>query len=144
MTSETLFERPKQRTFLDDLPWSEFIDPLHGWVRSGRRPVVRRTTDVDYPGAHMRVRRLRGPASEYECQDRGLPATEWSYNHNDPNEWQGWHPTKCVWLPCGQPEFYSPRCKKCHARFDGPPPRERFHAPRWVQVPLWRGDLPGD
>src|SRR6185312_13162813 len=25
MTSETLFERPKRRTFLDDLPWSEFI-----------------------------------------------------------------------------------------------------------------------
>lgn len=63
--------------------------------------------------AHQRVKNLWGPANQYPCIDCSDPAAEWSYDHMDPAE-----------LPSRSgpyslhPEFYAPRCVKCHRRFD--------------------------
>ena len=45
-------------------------------VRQGR---PHKGSTVGYDGAHMRVKRLRGQASQYPCADCGKPASEWSY-----------------------------------------------------------------
>lgn len=74
--------------------------------------------EVNYSTIHQRLKRDRGPASDYECVDCGAEAKHWSYNHQDPAERvdQGYRGYD---LPFSiDPNFYEPRCAKCHKAFD--------------------------
>lgn len=67
----------------------------------------------NYQGAHKRVWRAFGKASEFTCVECGAPAAEWAYDHEDPDElvWRG--------LPYSASIYhYVPMCKPCHTRFD--------------------------
>lgn len=71
---------------------------------------------VSYAGAHRRVYRDRGRASLHGCEC-GAPATQWAYDHADPNERAeltpgGWR-TYSV-----NPDHYQPMCTPCHKRAD--------------------------
>lgn len=80
-----------------------------------RRPFVKpEREDVSYSGAHMRLRKHRGSATSYVCAECGAPATQWAYNHADPDE--------CYQDGVGaysmDPAHYSPMCVPCHKRAD--------------------------
>lgn len=72
-----------------------------------------------YNAMHQRIKKAKGPASEYICVDCGDPATAWSYDHKDGGQyWQ-------VIPGCTEPvpysihmEHYQPRCASCHVRLD--------------------------
>lgn len=70
-----------------------------------------------YHGMHIRVRRVRGKASEYTCVDCGGPAEDWSWVHGCPDAVEqninGYTVTYCAHLDC-----FAPRDKKCHRRYD--------------------------
>lgn len=70
---------------------------------------------ITYIGAHCRLQRERGPATQHACIDCGAPAIEWSYNHSDPNELHDAR-RKCEYS--ADPGNYDPRCKSCHNRID--------------------------
>jgi hypothetical protein len=53
---------------------------------------------------HNRVKKARGPASDYRCIDCGGPAEDWSTADRSSND---------VWVR------FHPRCRKCHRRYDG-------------------------
>lgn len=69
---------------------------------------------VSTDGAHRRVRKARGPASDYPCVECGGPAKEWAYDHLDPDERH--HPHGPFSLKI---EHYQPMCVRCHRHFDG-------------------------
>jgi NAD-dependent SIR2 family protein deacetylase len=69
---------------------------------------------VGYVGLHDRIYRLRGKAKQHKCVDCGNQAEEWSYNYGDPNQLA--HPK--TGTPYGSPEYYDPRCRRCHQLFD--------------------------
>jgi hypothetical protein len=74
------------------------------WCSRGCSNRARLTQDaVGYGGAHHRVRRARGPASEYLCADCGEQAAHWSQVHG---------------MTGLEPEHYAPRCVSCHGRYD--------------------------
>lgn len=82
--------------------------------RSGPGVANWRGDQIGYKPAHARVKRLRGPASAHACEHCGAPATDWAYNHQDPNE-----RTAADGYPYStRPEFYIPLCKGCHKPFD--------------------------
>lgn len=67
-----------------------------------------------YGTAHYRVRRAKGVASSHTCLDCDDSATQWSYDHADPDE---------MMTPGGTPystksQHYHARCTPCHGRFD--------------------------
>lgn len=75
---------------------------------------------VGYTGAHERVRRLHGSASQYACPC-GAPATDWAYNHQDPNEVRGEVATRgkvTVLAWSLDPSFYDALCRWCHRARD--------------------------
>lgn len=94
---------------------------------------------VSYNAAHVRCRRLWGPASQYPCVHCGGNACDWAYDHSDPSELTGLPSAGAASLAVysAWPEFYMPLCKTCHATFDqssplGPPvDRPRDTRPRW-------------
>lgn len=70
--------------------------------------------DAGYYAMHDRVKRSRGTAKQHQCVDCGTQAQHWSYNHTDPRERVAEHLG-----PYGlSGEHYSPRCVRCHKRFD--------------------------
>lgn len=79
------------------------------------------TQRVSYRGAHRRVTRVRGKASEHTCVDCRKPAAHWSYDGHGAHEF-----TESVQQRCGtyllrysvDPSDYSPRCAPCHRIFD--------------------------
>jgi len=73
---------------------------------------------LSYNGAHQRVRRVKGRASQHACVDgRGRMARHWSYNHQDPK--QLWAIVTGFEVPYStNPDFYEPRCYQCHHSFD--------------------------
>lgn len=73
---------------------------------------------VSYRSAHARVYRAKGSASRQMCLDCGEQARHWSYTHNDPDAIVS---TEGVWkgvVYSLNPDFYVPRCVKCHKDFD--------------------------
>jgi len=77
-----------------------------------------RKKDVTYSGAHMRVRKARGSASECTCVDCGKQAIDWSYDRNDPAELVGLTSRGHETTYSADPAHYSPRCRSCHVVFD--------------------------
>ncbi|GAA3947974.1 hypothetical protein [Microbacterium soli] len=65
-------------------------------------------------GAHDRVKRMHGSASQHRCVDCGGLAAHWSYDHRDENERiddkRGPYSL--------DPAHYEARCVPCHKRFD--------------------------
>lgn len=74
---------------------------------------------VTYAGAHDRVKRKRGSASEHLCVDCGGQAEDWSYDNADRDEMVAAPGTWGAGMRYSQKiEHYQPRCTPCHARFD--------------------------
>lgn len=73
--------------------------------------------DVGYGGAHCRIYRARGNATEYPCVDCFDQAAQWSYRHGSERENTEWMDGKLVpYSP--DPMDYDPRCVPCHKAFD--------------------------
>ena len=76
---------------------------------------------VTYSGAHHRVRSAKGPASAQWCDHCDNRASEWAYDHEDPDErtqtvsFKGRAVTAAYSL---DPKHYLPLCHSCHTRFD--------------------------
>lgn len=68
----------------------------------------------EYQRAHRAVVKARGKAREYPCHECGLPALEWAYQHNDPDERRDSHGL----LFSLEPRSYEPMCRPCHHQFD--------------------------
>lgn len=72
--------------------------------------------EITYSGAHMRVIRERGPASQHLC-GCGRQAKDWSYDHKDPNEKiQQYQHKQLPFSP--DPAHYIPLCRFCHRKLD--------------------------
>ena len=71
------------------------------------------THTTSYIQAHRKVRKEKGPATDYLCVDCGDNAHEWSYDYSDPEP-----------LMSGTSAFsfdvfrYEPRCRICHDAFE--------------------------
>lgn len=72
-----------------------------------------------YEAFHTRLRRQLGSAAMQACVDCNDKAEEWSYNHLDPNEAlvESRSGRKLVRYSASA-EYYEPRCKSCHRKFD--------------------------
>jgi hypothetical protein len=70
---------------------------------------------VGYSGLHTRIRKNRGKAASYECEHCSSTATEWAYDHRDPDEC---HDDRSGLAYSLKPEHYMPLCKSCHVRLD--------------------------
>ncbi len=70
--------------------------------------------NATYEAAHQRVAAANGSARGYQCVDCGKAARHWSYNHDDPNE----RVNDRGYSYSVDAAFYSPRCVRCHKRFD--------------------------
>lgn len=77
-----------------------------------------RREDIGYSMAHDRVRTDRGRVQDHECVGCGQPAEHWSYDHSDPDELYAEGLSARPIAYSARPEHYSPRCVKCHKRFD--------------------------
>lgn len=69
---------------------------------------------IGYVGAHVRVRKQRGSASTYACRHCTKQATQWAYDHTDPNELVD--DRGCAYS--ANPGCYMPLCGSCHKLFD--------------------------
>lgn len=81
-----------------------------------------------YGYTHVKIRRLKGSASEHICIECGAPAEHWAYDHTDPDE------QTC---PKGRvystdPSHYQPMCRPCHATMDAGHRNLRLTSP-----PIW-------
>ena len=81
------------------------------------------TATITYGGAHMRVRRKRGPARDHPCVGCGQNATNWSYNHGEAmyeqeQAMKGSDGNVSVLRYHPNPSYYSPRCYQCHRQYD--------------------------
>lgn len=67
---------------------------------------------ASYTAVHQRLGRERGSARTHTCRC-GAPATDWAYQHNDPDERAS---------PYGpystNPDCYEPLCGRCHLALD--------------------------
>lgn len=74
-----------------------------------------RGDDIAYRTAHERLQKLKGPARQHNCIACSERAADWSYNYADPNEKTD---PKTGALYSANPDFYEPRCRRCHTAFD--------------------------
>lgn len=72
---------------------------------------------VKYLSLHDRIRNARGRASDHSCVSCGESACEWSYDGDDANELHEWVNGSYLAFSLNT-DAYSPRCRKCHRRFD--------------------------
>lgn len=101
----------------------------YGRLRRARAPKTVHapsTAACTYDTAHHRVARRRGSASDHQCVECGREACEWSYRGGAPTEQRGTRKRQrrgktyvlaAVW--CGDPSYYDPMCRECHAARDG-------------------------
>lgn len=89
-----------------------------GVTSCGNRSTHHRRDDIGYGMAHERVRADRGRVQLHDCIDCGNEAQQWSYDHADPDEMHAHHLSANPIAYSNNPEHYSPRCVKCHKRFD--------------------------
>lgn len=93
--------------------FKKYGDPLDAG-RVGKRP----QPVVDYLGAHKRVYRAKGKASDQPCHHCGDRATQWAYDHLDPAELIGVTRDAFAVRYSLDPVYYLPLCGPCHAKFD--------------------------
>lgn len=91
------------------------------------------TKPVSYQWAHSRTARVRGKASNQECEGCGREAQEWAYQGGSQYEVAGTYTkhkrgvsreVSSVWSP--HPDDYLPLCQRCHAEWDGKPYRTGY------------------
>lgn len=87
-----------------------------GWDLDSQKFIVikPRATVATYHAVHMRIKAVRGRASQYVCEC-GKPAEQWAYQHNDPNELtrEDGMPYSLEFYKC-----YEPMCRSCHGTLD--------------------------
>lgn len=90
-----------------------------GCLHRERSTARNRGADVTYETAHGRLARKRGPAAAHPCVDCGWPADDWSLRKRAPGVKTGvrWDGNPCTYSP--DPMDYEPRCRSCHAKYDG-------------------------
>lgn len=76
-----------------------------------------RGDNIGYSGIHMRVRSLRGPATQHHCRHCGDGAEQWAYDHGDSNERRDDEGR----LYSTETSHYMPLCVPCHRELDGLP-----------------------
>lgn len=95
--------------------------------------------DLRYPVglvvAHRRVWKLWGPASRYRCIDCLGPAKDWAYDGTDPTERLVMESRDRGQRYSQYPEFYAPKCKKCHLSRD-----RRAAAEELFEYRKWKND----
>lgn len=69
--------------------------------------------ETTYNAVHLRLKAVRGSASNYLCVDCGEFANSWSYSHDCPDERQSGRGPYSL-----DGNKYEPRCHKCHNTFD--------------------------
>jgi hypothetical protein len=94
--------------------------------------------DVNYMGAHMRLRAMRGMARDYDCVQCGMQAKDWALIRGGVREVvstrvvqnkQGEDCTRvCVFST--NPLDYQPMCRRCHVHMDRPKSLSRL-VPGW-------------
>jgi hypothetical protein len=91
-------------------------DPLHYVERVGPHAPNWKAEGVGYSAAHYRVKAVRGAAREHDCAC-GATASEWAYNHSDPDEitttQNGYEVRYSL-----DPTRYVPMCRNCHRKLD--------------------------
>lgn len=89
------------------------------------KPPRPRNDDIGYSGAHQRVRKARGKASDHTCADCGWQAHDWAYNGGSPLERveqrTNRHGTTWDAPYSPDPNDFTALCKSCHAVRDGQP-----------------------
>jgi hypothetical protein len=80
---------------------------------SGPDHVQWKGASVDYHAVHERLYRRRGRARDYPCAKCGGAASQWAYDHSDPDQLCGPYGPYSVNL-----DLYSPMCVPCHKRMD--------------------------
>lgn len=77
------------------------------------------TVTPKYKNVHRRLFANRGRAKEYRCQHCSGPASEWAYDHNDPNElYEDWMGRGHLAPFSTSLDHYIPLCSSCHKKFD--------------------------
>ena len=75
---------------------------------------------IKYIAAHARVRKARGNAREYDCEWCHGDATEWCYDHEDPEELIHQGNDTHYGMPYSRKvEHYKALCTYCHRLLDG-------------------------
>lgn len=84
-------------------------------------PRIRSHLPVATPGgAHTRVHKLWGSASQYLCISCSKQAKDWAYDGADPAQGYAQQGTEGGWVFFSSwPEFYMPMCRLCHKGRDG-------------------------
>jgi hypothetical protein len=78
-----------------------------------------RYDDVQYHGAHIRVRAAKGNIAQYLCQHCGCQAENWAYDGKDPEELIGPARRGGPLLKYSlKVQHYMPLCTKCHRVYD--------------------------
>jgi hypothetical protein len=80
-------------------------------------PLIDRPRLPNYNTLHYHIRVARGKATEYVCPC-GSQATEWAYNHTDPNPVRGYSSRGIAVEYSLDFSRYVAMCKPCHQRFD--------------------------
>jgi hypothetical protein len=70
-----------------------------------------------YVTVHLRLARLRGPASARSCESCGQPAQQWAYDHQDPAELVEYRNGRLMPYSTDV-EHYRPLCTTCHVAAD--------------------------
>jgi len=78
-----------------------------------------RGDQVGYSGAHWRIRKAKGAATDHDCAHCDATAVHWAYDHTDPD--QRTNDTGLTYSL--DPSHYLPLCASCHVAFDDNNPR---------------------
>ncbi len=85
-----------------------------------------------YSALHLRLKTARGSASEHPCAMCEEPASQWSYNHTDPDEIFGQvrdGSRRTILVPYSlNLDYYDALCGVCHRRLDLATKRARLEA----------------
>lgn len=73
----------------------------------------------EYAAAHLRIKRAKGPAKNYECLHCHRAALDWAYDGSDPNELVSTDPRRFGMRYSLDIDRYLPLCRGCHNRLDG-------------------------
>jgi hypothetical protein len=97
--------------------WYLYGDPFRT-RQTGAAHVNWQGEDIGYAGAHQRVYRLHGSASDWQCAMQcGQQAYEWAYCHDAANELvESRDGYDCSYS--ADPWDYVPLCASCHRSFD--------------------------
>ena len=80
--------------------------------------------DASYGAVHYRLRKQRGLASGQTCAHCGASASQWAYDHTDPDERTGVDHGHVLRYSV-ETSRYMPLCAKCHKALDLAHRRER-------------------